>query len=87
YRVRDDYLMAQTAGKLMDLYQKVALPQAKLTVESSLTSYENGVGDFLSVLMNQMAVIDTELNYHDQMQEFHLALARLEEMTGVELIQ
>jgi cobalt-zinc-cadmium efflux system outer membrane protein len=86
YRLRDDYLMAQTAEKLMDLYQKVALPQARLTVESSLTAYGAGTADFLAVLMNQMAVIETEMNYHDQMQELHLALARMEEMTGVELI-
>lgn len=87
YRVREEFLMAETAAKLLDLYEKVALPQARLTVESSLSAYQSGTGDFLSVLMNQMAVIDTEMNLHDQMQEFHLALARMEEMTGVELIR
>jgi len=87
YRVREEFLMAETAARLLDLYQKVALPQARLTVESSLTAYQAGTGDFLSVLMNQMAVIDTEMNLHDQMQAFHLALARMEEMTGVELVR
>jgi len=28
-------------------------------------------------------VVEYELNYHEEMLSFHLALARLEEMTGV----
>ena len=62
------------------------MPQARLTVESSLASYQTGGTDFLSVFTNELAVIDYEMNYHEQMREFHLAMARLEEMTGVELI-
>jgi len=86
YRVQDDYLTAQTASKLMEIYDRTILPQARFAVDSSLASYENGTTDFLSVLNNYMAVFDAEMNYHEQMQEFHLALARLEELTGVELM-
>ena len=86
YRVKDDYLTAQTAAKLMEIYDKTILPQAHFAVDSSLVSYENGTTDFLNVLNNYMAVFDAEMTYHEQMQEFHLALARLEELTGVELM-
>jgi outer membrane protein TolC len=86
YRIQDDYLTAQTASKLMEIYDKTILPQARFAVDSSLASYENGTTDFLNVLNNYMAVFDAEMNYHEQMQEFHLALARLEELTGVELV-
>jgi len=86
YRIRDEYLGLETAQKLVELYSKVVMPQARLTVESSLASYQTGGADFLSVFTNELAVIDYEMNYHEQMREFHLALARLEEMTGVELI-
>ena len=48
-------------------------------------SYETGALDFLSVLTNFMTVVDYELNYHEEMVRFHLALARLEEMTGLEI--
>ena len=61
------------------------MPQARLAVESSLASYETGTLDFLSVLGNQIAIFEYEMNYHEQMLEYHLALVRLEEMTGVEL--
>jgi len=84
-RIRAEYAEAQNARKLMDLYSKSVSPQASLALESSLTSYETGAIDFLSVLTNFMTVVDYELNYHEEMVRFHLSLARLEEMTGLEI--
>ena len=84
-RIRGEYANAQTARKLMDLYSKSVTPQASLALESSLASYQTGAIDFLSVLTNFMTVVDYELNYHEEMVRFHLALARLEEMTGLEI--
>ena len=86
YRIKDDYLMATTALKLMDLYRNTAIPQANLTFESSLSSYETGAGGFNEVLMNAMATVEYEMNFHEEMLNYHLALSRLEEMTGRELI-
>ena len=85
FRIRDDYATADTAQKLLDLYGRTVIPQARLAVESSLASYETGATDFLNVLSNHVAAFEYEMNYHEQMQEYHLALARLEELTGVEL--
>jgi outer membrane protein TolC len=85
FRIKDEYTAADTAQKLLDLYERTVIPQARLAVESSLASYETGATDFLSVLSNHVAAFEYEMNYHEQMQEYHLALARLEELTGVEL--
>jgi cobalt-zinc-cadmium efflux system outer membrane protein len=87
YKIEEDYAAAETAQHLADLYQKTALPQARLTSESSLLAYQSGALDFLSVLSNTIAAFEYEMNYHDQLHEFHMALVRLEEVTGVELIQ
>jgi cobalt-zinc-cadmium efflux system outer membrane protein len=84
-RIRGEYAEAQTARKLMDLYSKSVTPQASLALESSLASYQTGAIDFLSVLTNFMTVVEYELNYHEEMAKFHLSLARLEEMTGLEI--
>lgn len=86
-RVAEEFLAAQAAQKLMELYSKTVMPQARLTIESSLASYQTGAIDFTAVLGNQIAVFEYEMNYHEQMEEFHLALARLEEITGVELLK
>lgn len=85
YRVKDEYLAAETAQRLIELYSKTVIPQGQMTVESSLAAYQTGGSDFMAVLGNQVAAFEYEMNYHEQMQEFHLALARLEEVTGVEL--
>lgn len=87
YKIQENYEAARTAQHLADLYQKTALPQARLTSESSLLTYESGTMDFLSVLTNYIAAFEYELNYHEQLHEFHMAIVRLEEITGVELIQ
>ena len=66
----------------MQLYKDTVLPQADLTVESSLTAYEAGTGDFLSVLNNLLMKIDNEELYHEQMVSYSLSLATLEELSG-----
>jgi outer membrane protein TolC len=87
FRIQDDYSMAETASQLVKLYDKAVIPQASLALESSLSSYETGAVDFLSVLMNYTTVVDYQMNYYEELQNFYLALARLEEMTGRPLIQ
>jgi outer membrane protein, heavy metal efflux system len=88
YQIQKNYEAAQTAQHLAELYQKTALPQSRLTSESSLLAYQSGSAmDFLSVLTNYVAAFEYELDYHEQLHEFHMAIVRMEEITGVELIQ
>ena len=87
FRIEDAYLLAQTSYKLLTLYQGTVIQQAHLALQSSLTAYETGTADFLSVFMNHLAVLDYEMNYHEQMLNYHLALSQLEELTGLKLSQ
>ena len=87
YRVKDDYLMATTSKQLLDIYGRTVIPQASLALESSLSSYQTGSIDFLSVLTNYMMVVEYELNYNEELRNFYVALSRLEEMTGMPLIR
>jgi outer membrane protein TolC len=86
YRIQDDYLMAQTAQQLIDLYSRTVIPQAELTLDSSLRSYETGAVDFLSVFQNFITIVEYEMNYQEELQNLHLALARLEETTAQPLV-
>ena len=79
--------MADTSARLMKLYGQTVIPQASLALESSLSSYETGTVDFLSVLTNYIMVVEYEMNYYEEMQSFYLALSRLEEMTALPLIK
>ena|ERR1039457_4798154 len=85
FRIKDTYQLAQTAFRLIQLYKDTVLPQADLTVESSLTAYETGAGDFTAVLNNLLMKVDSEERYHEQMMSYSISLASLEELTGVSL--
>jgi outer membrane protein, heavy metal efflux system len=86
YRVRDEYAMAEASARLVDLYRRTVVPQAGLTLESSLASYETGAADFLTVLSNFSMILDYEMSYYEEQLAYSMALARLEEMTAVPLI-
>jgi outer membrane protein TolC len=87
FRIKDEYLMWETSHRLMKLYEETLVPQSSLALESSLASYETGSVDFLSVLTNFLSILEFEMNYHEEMLAGHLAMARLEELTGLRLTE
>jgi outer membrane protein TolC len=87
YQVKQDFLEIQATEQLLKLYSQGIAQQSSLTLESSINSYETGGVDFLNVLSNFLTVIDSELDYHLQVSNHEKALARLEELTGLNLIQ
>ena len=86
-QVRDLYLLVERTDRLESLYREAVIPQASLTLESSLTAYRVGDIDFLGVLDNWSALLDFEVEYYAQLTEHEKALAGLEELTGLELLQ
>jgi outer membrane protein TolC len=87
FRVKDDYLMAETSLRLMQAYERAVVPQAGLALESSLASYETAAVDLLSVLTNFITVVEYEMNYYEEMLNFYLAASRLEEAVAERLIE
>lgn len=85
FRVKDYYLTATTAARLLQLYETGIIPQAALTLESSIASYQVGTSDFLTLLTNLVTVLTYELNYYEQLANYQKALAQLEPLIGVEL--
>ncbi len=82
FRIKDQYLAAETSRRLMDLYSKLIAPQARLALESSLSSYETGSVDFLSVLSNLTTILENEMNYYESRTQFLRAVVGLEELVG-----
>lgn len=85
FRVREAFIAAETAWRLMQLYTDTILPQSQLTVDSSLLAYQTGSTDLVAVLNNLTTRVDVDEQLHEQELTYALALARLEEMTGVDL--
>jgi outer membrane protein TolC len=84
-RIAGDYQMSATSARLVVLYRDTVLPQARLALESSIASYQTGGVDVLSVLTNFATVLEYEMRYFDELASYHVAVSRLEEMTGVPL--
>jgi len=82
--IREQYSLAESALKLVDLYEKSVIPGARLALESSLASYEAGRLEFVSLFSNFMNVVDYQAMDHEEIMRFHVALARLEELSGQE---
>lgn len=83
FRLRDRYVAAEAALKLMNLYSQQVVPQSELALQSSLASYEGGSVDFLTVLSNFNTIRDYQMNYFEQRAEYLKALSGLEELTGI----
>jgi outer membrane protein TolC len=86
-QVTQEYLAGTTSNRLADLYSDSVLPQARLSLESSLASYQVGRVDFLSVLTNFVTVLTYEISYEEQNARYLQALARLEPLTGLSFIR
>ncbi len=85
FQVKEQYLMAKTSEELLQLYSKAIVPQSTLALESGLAAYQVGSLDFLSLISNFTSVLEYEISYYEELANYQKALARLEEITGIEL--
>jgi len=81
-KIKEFYISATTAKRLMELFRKGIIPQATLALESSRSAYEVGKVDFLTLLDNLISLLDDELRYYEELVNFEKAIARIEEITG-----
>jgi outer membrane protein TolC len=85
FELKQQYLAAQAAKQLLDLYTKAVVPQASLALESSISAYEVGNVDFLTMLANFTTVLNYEVDYYRELADYQTALARMEPLVGMEL--
>lgn len=67
------------------LYRDGLLPQAGAALESSLSAYRAGKGEFMQVLDSRMALFTVERDYYQAVAEHQMSLARLEATVGTPL--
>jgi outer membrane protein, heavy metal efflux system len=85
FRIKDRYLAATTAGRLVKLYGTTIIPQSSLALESAIAGYEAGKVDFLTLLDNLVTLRNYELSYYEQLSNVEKAIAALEPLVGVTL--
>ena len=85
YEIKNGYILATTSQRLVELYDSTLLPQARLSIESAVASYQVGSVDFLSLVDTVVTLLEYEIKYYEALTDFQKALAQLEPTVGVEL--
>jgi cobalt-zinc-cadmium efflux system outer membrane protein len=81
-KLRQQVANAEQSMKSARLYETGILPQARLAVESSLAAYRVNRVDFLTLLDNQMTVLNYEISYASALASYNRALAEIDMLTG-----
>lgn len=87
YIVKEQYLAAKSSERLLSLYESGSIPQATLTLNSTIAAYEVGKVDLLSLLDSLTSLLSYEKQYHQELARHEQALARLEPLVGEEFIR
>ena len=87
FEIKQQYLAATASRDLMNLYAKAIVPQSSLALESSMSAYEVGKVDFLSMLDNFVYVLDYEVGYYQELSNYETALARIEPLVNTDLTE
>ena len=86
FELKQQYLVAQAAERLVNLYSRGVVPQSSLALESSMASYQVGKVDFLSLIANFTTLLDYETDYYRQLADYQTAIARMESLTGTGIV-
>ncbi len=81
--VRESYLKAESAYQQTTSYVNSILPQARQSLQASLTAYQSGRTDFLMLLDAYRSLIDLSLESLMFRMQFEQSLAELERQAGV----
>src|SRR5262249_7597713 len=82
FGIKDQFLVAKTAERLLALYEQGIIPQAATSLESAMAGYETGKVDFLTLINNLTVLLNFEMDYYKELSNQKKALAQLEELVG-----
>lgn len=86
FKVKDQYLVAKTSENLLELFETGIIPQATSSLESAIAGYQVGNVDFLTLLDNLLTLFNFELAYYNHLTNYQTALARIEEIIDIPII-
>ena len=86
FMLTEDFLKARSAENLIKLYKDRIIPQAALTVESSMAGYQVGKTDFLALLSDINTLFSYKMAYYRELVGLWSSIARLEESSAMEIV-
>ena len=85
FDVRDQYLKAETAERILNIYQQGLIPQAANTFKAGLAAYQANKEDFETLLNSFLDVLRLDEEYWRNLLDHELAVAGLEQIAGFSL--
>jgi len=85
FEVRSEYETAQKTAELLKIYREGLLPQARAGFQAGIAAYQNNRQDFQALLASFLDVLHLDEEYWKSIAEREVALARLEQLTGLSL--
>ncbi|MGI9103504.1 MAG: TolC family protein [Terriglobales bacterium] len=85
FDLKQNYLAAKASETLLKLFSQGVVPQSSLALEASMSSYQVGSADFLTVMGNFTTVLNYQTDYYRELANYQTALARMEALVGADL--
>jgi len=82
FQVKDGFVQAQRAERLIMILRDAIIPQATLGLQAAQAGYGVGKVDFLTLLNSLLTLQESQLELHSEMVSHERAVARLEAVTG-----
>ena len=87
FRVYDAWMRVQTQQDTIKLLESTLILQVRQTYDVSLTAYQAGKTDFLTVIDNWRRLLDFELMLHREVADLETAFSELQREVGLQLIR
>ncbi len=84
-QLSEQYLAISTTSRLLQLYREGILPQTRIGLESTLSAYQVGKVDFLTLLNAAASLLNYQDEYERRLADHEIAIARIEGVTGIPL--
>lgn len=85
FRIRDALVSVETQRRLAELFRDSIIPQARQTVDVSLSGYRAGETDFLTLIDNWRRLLEYELAMERSVADLERAIASLQQAVGADL--
>lgn len=83
--LRSQYVIVQQTSELLKIHREGLSPQARSEFQSGLAAYQSGKQDFQALLTAFLDVLHLDEDYWQNLAEYEIAIARLEQLTGLSL--
>jgi outer membrane protein TolC len=87
FRIYDAWTRVETQQQTVHLLRSTLIPQAQQTYEVTLTAYQTGAADFLSVIDSWRRWLDFELMRHRETVDLETAFSELQREVGLQLVR